>query len=108
MGGVSCRIGELGGIQGATSPIRPLVLLVEKDPELLFEQGGEAGLLLTEQLRHDLGVLETGNPNAIISIEDSDVVVRTVHQNRHSRIAHHLPQRLADRQVSRAKGSITM
>ena len=93
MGCVSRRIRELGRIQGAMSPISSLVLLVQKDPELLFEQGSEAGLLLAEQLRHDLGVLETGNPNSIISIEDPDVVVRAVHQNRHSWIAHHLPKR---------------
>ena len=93
MGRVSRRIGELAGIERAPSPIRPLVFLVEMDPELLFEQGREAGLLLAEQLRHDLGVLEAGNPNPVVSIEDSDVVVRAVHQHRHRGIAHHLPQR---------------
>jgi hypothetical protein len=93
IGGVSCRVRKLAVIQRATSPIRPLVLLVEEDPEFFFEQGGEAGFLLAEQLRHDLGVLETRNPNAIISIEDPDVVVRAVHQQRHSWIAHDIPQR---------------
>ncbi len=79
MGCVGRRIRELAGMERATSPIRPLVLLVEVDPDLLFEQGGEAGLLLTEQLRHDLSVLETGDPDLIISIEDPDVVVRAMH-----------------------------
>jgi hypothetical protein len=94
MGGVGRRIRELAGFQRAAPPVSPLVLLVETNSELLLEQGREAGFLLAEQLGHDLGVLEPGDPSPVIPIEDSDVVIRAVHQDRHIGIAHHLPQRL--------------
>ena len=86
-------VGELRGLEGAPSPIRPLIPLVQSNVQLLVEQGGQPGLLLTQQLSHDLGILEPSHPRPVVTIEDPDVVVGAVHQHRSRGVTDHLPQR---------------
>ena len=78
MPGVGGRVGEHLVRERAGGPVGALVLLVEGHAEVLLEQCREADPRLVEKLGGDPGVEEPRGANAVLPLEEAQVIVGVV------------------------------
>ena len=78
MRGIGRRIGEHRGGERAARPVGLLVLLGELHAGVLFQERGEADRRLAGELGRDARVKQPPRPESVVTVENSQVVVRVV------------------------------
>ena len=88
-GGVLQHLGR----QWPGRPVRPLEALVEPDAHVFLEQRRQADAGLVEQLRGDPRVEDRGGAEAVLAVQEAEIVVRVVEDDLHLRIGQHHGER---------------
>ncbi len=90
--GIGRGVLEHFGRERPARPVRPLILLVQAHADVFFEQRRQADRRLAEQVGRDARVEQVARMEAVVPVENAQVVVAVVEDDLHGRIRQQRPQ----------------